>query len=498
MGSFSPNEMSSNASIAKALSESTVSFRDPAGRLFFIGERVIRIINRTAVPEFEACLASPALRRLFGSGKLVATQTLSWSQLAELCERDASLDFFVTQFDGVAVEHERIPFRSFPYEWPPEMLHAAGELTLDLAEGLLPEGLGLKDATPYNVLFRGPKPVHVDLLSFEQREASDPTWVPFAQFSRTVLLPLLANKYFGIRLNQALDSQRDGLEPKQVYRLCRTLQKFRPPFLTLVSFPSWLASRPNTEDGKLYQKRHLANPEKAQFILERLFKRLRRELAQVSPSSQEQSTWSDYMTSESTAVEGYLEAKQDFVAAAFTQLAPRKVLDIGCNTGHFSALAAQHGACVIAVDSDPVVVGRVWRRAAAEKLDILPLVVDLSRPSPGIGWRNRECSSFLERATGAFDLVLLLAVLHHLMVSERIPIAEVLALAAELTTEFLLIEYIPPDDPQFRRITRGRDKLFESLNQHVFEAACKRTFSVVDSRRLARTGRYLYLLKKEK
>jgi SAM-dependent methyltransferase len=482
--------------MAKMLSESAVSFRDPAGQLFVVGQRVIRFINRDSIGELEACLASSALRQLVASGQLVATEALSRSQVSELRGEAASLDAFSTEFDGLVVEHERIPFRSFPYEWPPEMLHAAGELTLDLAETLLPEGLGLKDATPYNVLFRGPKAVHVDLLSLEQREAGDPTWLPFAQFSRTVLLPLLANKHFGIKLNQALGSQRDGLEPEQVYRLCRPLQKLRPPFLTLAALPTWLTPRQNTEDGKLYQKRRLASPEKARFILERLFKRLRRELAQVAPSGKQQSAWSDYMSSESTAAEGYLAAKQDFVAGALTRLTPHAVLDVGCNTGHFSSLAAQHGARVIAIDADPAVVGRVWRRAAAENLDILPLVVDLCRPSPGTGWRNRECPSFLARAAGAFDLVLMLAVLHHLLVSERIPLAEVIALASELTSAFLIIEFVPRDDPMFRRITRGRDELFEAFDREAFEGACERAFAILQSQQLGQTSRRLYLMKK--
>src|SRR5262245_18699160 len=214
----------------------------------------MRSINRAAIADIEACFASPALRQFAASGRLVASAVLSPSQLGHLREEDASLDFLTAEFDGVAVEHERIPLGSFPYEWPPEMLHAAGELTRELAESLRPEGLGLKDAPPYNVLFRGPTPVHIDLLSFEKREPGDPIWLPFAQFSRTVLLPLLANKHFGIRLNQVLASQRDGLEPQQVYRLCRPWQKLHPPFLTMATLPTWLTPRQNTEDGKLYQK----------------------------------------------------------------------------------------------------------------------------------------------------------------------------------------------------------------------------------------------------
>lgn len=272
----------------RTLSESPVSFRDPAGRLFVVGERIIRLVNRSAIPELDACLASPAVRQLIASGRVIATKSISESQLAELCEYSPSLSSFSADFDGLAIEHQRIPFRSFPYEWPPEMLQAAGELTLDLAENLLPEGLGLKDATAYNILFRGSKPVHVDTLSFERREAGDPGWLPFAQFSHTVLLPLLASKHFGIRLNQVLLNQRDGFEPEQVYRLCGALQRVRPPFLTLVSLPTWLKPRRNAQENKLYQKRRLSNAEKAQFILERLFMRLRSLQQQLTPRKRSQ------------------------------------------------------------------------------------------------------------------------------------------------------------------------------------------------------------------
>ena len=124
-------------------------------------------------------------------------------------------------------EHERIAFQNFPYEWAPEMLYAAGSLTLDLAEEALAEGFGLKDATPSNVIFRGCQPVFVDLLSFEPRDPNDPVWLPYAQFVRTFLLPILASERLGLRLDQIFLTRRDGLEPEEVYRLCGFTQRLR-------------------------------------------------------------------------------------------------------------------------------------------------------------------------------------------------------------------------------------------------------------------------------
>jgi hypothetical protein len=150
---------------------------------------------------------------------------------------------------------------------------------------------------------------------------------------------------------------------------------------------------------------------------------------------------------------------------------------------------------VVAIDSDPAMVGEVWRKAAAEGLDILSLVVDLTDPTPATGWRNGECSAFLTRATGQFDAVFFLAVLHHLLVTGGIPLEEIIALAAELTTAFAVIEYVPPDDPMFRHLARGRDVQYASLTPAVFESCCRRYFEVARVKETG-TGRILYLLRK--
>jgi SAM-dependent methyltransferase len=176
--------------------------------------------------------------------------------------------------------------------------------------------------------------------------------------------------------------------------------------------------------------------------------------------------------------------------------APRQVLDVGCNTGHFSAIAARAGAGVVAIDYDPVVLGDVWRNARSEKLNILPLAVNLTRPTPGIGWRNQECGSFLERARGKFDAVLMLAVIHHMLVTERVPLSDIIHLAAELTTDILVIEFISPEDSMFQRLTRGREELHKDLTPALFEDFCKTHFDIVRTQHVEGSTRWLYLLRK--
>lgn len=441
----------------------------------------------------EEFLASPTAARLISQRCLIPTRKLSAGEVEELRKAPHLGRTLEGREAGAVYEHERVEFPSFPYEWPPEMLAAAGRLTLDIAQAALAEGYGLKDATPYNVLFRGSQPVFIDLLSFEKRNPGDPVWKAHAQFCRMFLLPLLASKHWGMRPADAFAKRRDGLDPVEVYQLCGPVRRFLPPFLTLVSLPTWLSRR--AASPSMYRERLLSNPDKARFILDSLFNRLRRALQRLEPPADKDTIWSNYAETHSYS-ETNFAAKEQFVTAALEEFHPGRVLDVGANTGHFSARAARAGARVVAIDYDLGCVGTLWRRAQKENLDLQPLAVDLSRPSAAKGWRNRECPSFLERAAGGFDLVLLLAVLHHLLVTERVPLEEVLDVVSELTTSLALIEYVGPEDPMFQTIARGRDRLHADLTLAAFESACRRRFQIIRSQPLEGAHRRLYLLRR--
>ena len=470
------------------------SFRDPGGRVLVHRGRLFRIVHPSGVEDARAFLESPAGHALLENGCVAATRALDETETAALLEDEP----VSAAAGGLAIaaifEHERIWFPSYPYEWPAEMLHAAAGLTLDLAVRLLPDAVGLKDGTPYNVLFRGPRPVFVDLLSFERRSPDDPVWLAYGQFVRTFVLPLLAWRKLRMPAGPILLARRDGLEPDEIYGWLGPLDRLLPPALTLVSVPKWLSRRADSPDA--YRARHIGDPEKARFILASLFRGLRRALGRLEPCAGP-STWSDYMQTKSHYTAERFVAKEEFVRDALAAASPGAVLDVGCNTGHFSEIAAGHGARVVAIDYDPVVAGQVWRRASAGGLDILPLVVNLARPTPATGWRNEEGASFLDRARGQFDLVLMLAVLHHMLVTERVPLEDILDVAAELTRRWLVIEYVDPSDPMFRRITRGRDALHAELTPERFEAACARRFEIVRAGSQGGPTRRMYLLAKK-
>lgn len=470
-----------------------VSFRDPAGSCHIHGDRVIRWVLAEHAAALDAFLATACARKFAASGRMVGTARVPTTNDLPHPAASPIAGMPPARENFIAYEHERIPFPSYPHEWPPEMLHAAGELTLDLAAEALAEGYLPKDATPANVLFRGCSPVFIDVLSFERRNPHDLVWKPYAQFVRTFLLPLLANRHWGLRLADIFTNHWDGLTPAEVYPLVPWLRRLTPPFLGLITLPVWLA--PKNHQPALYQPWQADDPEKVNFILASLLKRTRRALERLRPSAARPSPWSDYMATHSYS-ELAFQVKVEFVRQALQELKPKRVLDVGANTGFFSIQAAEARAQVVALDFDPACAGAIWRQARERKLDILPLVVDISRPSPALGWRNHECLSFLDRARGQFDGVLMLAVLHHLLVTKRVPLEAVLSLALELTRDWLLIECITPEDPMFKQLARGREHLHRDFTLPAFEAACRRQAEIVRSTRVEQTHRWLYLLRK--
>ncbi len=473
------------------------SFRDPGGAVLATTKQVFRAVNAPAMEHLEAFLSSRAGDQWISSGRVPSTRAVNAAECRRLLEDPRLAAAYDSARASVILEHERIPFPSFPYEWPPEMLHAAAELTLNFALDLLPEGLGLKDATPYNVLFRGPDPVFVDLLSVERRRPGDAIWLPYAQFVRTFLFPLLAHRHFRLQPDQALISRRDGLEPEEVYAWLRGLQKLRPPFLSLVSLPTWLGSG-RKDDAALYRHAPLRDPAKAEYIIHSLLAGLQKTLRKAAPRGSGRSAWAGYMQDDNNNyTPGQFEAKERFIRRVLSLYAPQSLLDVGCNTGHFSLIAARTGSRVVAIDYDPVVIGSLWRKAYAERLPVLPLVVNLARPTPGMGWLNSECPSFLDRAQGSFDAVFMLAVVHHMLVTERVPLSHIVEIAAELTTDLLVIEFVAPGDSMFQRLLRGREDLHRDLDAAAFENAFQQRFDIIEAQQLDNSFRSVYLMRRK-
>ncbi len=453
------------------------SFRDPGGRVFRSAGRIFRAVHSDASLTLDEFLKTDISAKLQRDGSLAAT----W--------QPASLPSDLENLQTRVVEHQPVSFPSYPAEWCPEMLVSVASLTLDLCEALLPLGWGLKDATPYNVLFEGPNPVFIDLLSFEQRDPKDPAWTPYGQFIRTFLLPLMANRDLGYSMRQIWLENRDGLDPERIYPWLPLLRRFSRPALGLVTLPAMMTKKAG--GSNVTPRSQAMPPDQATYVLNSLFRGLRADLRRLAPSHPPESHWSDYADTLTHYDSTQRAGKEAFVRKSLAAASPQWTLDMGANTGQFSEIAAEISK-VVAVDYDVASVARIYRRAQAKKLNILPLCLDACRPTPGTGWRNLEQPSFLSRCAGRFDMVMMLAVIHHMLVSERVSIDDIVGLAADLTTDHLIIEYVGPEDPMFKILLRGRDALHAGFSSAVFEEALRKRFVIVELHPVTGMDRILY------
>lgn len=460
------------------------SFRDPRGQLEVRPDGAWRWLTEEGYADLAATINAPSIQSLVSEGYILPTE------LDPLpVPKDINGQFVR------AARHPLVDFPTFPYEWTAGMLLEAGRLTLDIAERILDDNLQLKDASPYNILFNGPKPVFVDLLSIEPRDPRVFTWLPFAQFLRSFVLPLALHRFTGASLQELFLAHRDGITPELVWPRLGIAGKLKNPFLLHVTLPILLRPKKQIAGKPLYQC--LTDPDrvKARYIFRSLFRRLRKDLESAAPSRHSTSHWTGY-----SEIWNYSEQAHKVKMEVVKRFAVPDIkwaLDIGCNTGDFSVLVSLASGCsVVALDSDEASVETARGRAIEQNVRLSPIVSNLARPSPATGWRNNESPSLLDRLFGRFDLVLLLAVLHHLLIVERIPLDEILKLASNLTRRLVLVEYIPPDDSMFQTLCRGRDALFAYFTEDFFAGQVGKYFRILERTPLPQSTRVVYALEK--
>ena len=452
------------------------TFRDPAGSVELRPDGAYRFIQPAFEAELLEFLTSPLAARLVEEGRLVSSEVLDPGQHA------------VADLHGVVLRHPLIAFPSYPWEWSPALWLAAAELTLGLSRDLLAEGWILKDATPLNILFRGVEPVFVDVLSVARLNRAEPIWYAYGQFVRTFLLPLIANTHLGWPLRATI-ARRDGYEPEELYPLLPWTARLGQPVRSAVTLPS-LLGRMRKGQGTGPSTPRPRDPELVEHILRQTFARLLKQVRLATPAPRD-SRWTAYSGTATHYSDADHATKRAFVAEALQMARPRRVLDVGCNAGVYSELATDAGSEVIAIDTDQDTVDRLCTRLKGTGKRIHPLVMNLANPTPGAGWRNSESAGFLARCAGKFDGLLMLAVIHHLLLHDHVPLSEVAGMCRALTSGTLIMEWVPPTDVMFRELVRGRDEIFAGINEPAFRQAFAPFFLTVAERKLE-NGRILF------
>jgi hypothetical protein len=451
------------------------SFRDRTARVFYHGGHIFRGLTRTALQEWQALSASSFFRKFSETGALVATRQLD----------SAALPFRSDEPWAGVLEHERLPFVSYPYEWSFEMLRDAALLQLDLVLAALDEGIGLKDASAYNVQWKGARPVFVDIASFYKRAHGEP-WVGYRQFCQMFLYPLLLQAYRDVPFQPWMRGNIDGMDAEVCLNMLSARDYLRGGVLAHVYLQAKAQKAYNntTRDVR-------ADLNKAGFdtrIIKANAERLRALVAGLEWKPK-QSTWSDYVKC------GHYEAadaaqKRDFVRDVTASRHWNMAWDIGCNVGVFSRIAADRAKSVVAMDADHLAIDKLYRSLKSENAtNILPLVVNVTDPSPNLGWRNMERKRVDER--GRPDLVLALALIHHVVIGGNIPLAEFVQWLRDLGGD-LVIEFVTRQDPMVATLLRNKEDHYWDYTEENFERELSTRFRIVRRQPLGSGHRIMY------
>ena len=448
------------------------SFRDPSGFLFYREGAVYRQVNISYKENYDYLMDSGLYESLTNSSLLIS---------------HVESHIKAAQPNNVykIIKPELIPFISYPYEWSLSQLKEAALITLQIQKKSLGFGMTLKDGSAYNIQFRNGKPIFIDTLSFEKYREGQP-WVAYRQFCQHFLAPLALMANCDIRLGQLLRMNLDGIPLDLASSLLpfRTWLKF-----SLLSHIHLHAKSQNHFANKTVRKngRKMSRLSFLGLIdsLETAIKKLN-----WLPKGTE---WAEYYENTNYSPEA-LEHKKQIVAAFLKKINPACVWDLGANTGLFSRISSDNNIQTISFDLDPAAVEKNYRACCeAGETNILPLVLDLRNPSPGIGWANQERMSFLERSP--VNTVLALALVHHLGISQNLPLNRIAKFFADICNT-LVIEFVPKSDSQVQRLLATRKDIFPNYTQSAFEAEFDQYFLMTDSVRIKDSKRTLYLMQR--
>ncbi len=447
------------------------SFRDPCGFVFKRDDQFFRQINRPGMDDYRQLIDSGLYKHLTDAGLLIRHSEVHSEETSKI------------------IKPEKVEFISYPWEWSFNQLKDAALTTLNIQKIAISHKMTLKDSSAFNIQFAGARPFLIDTLSFSAYRAGSP-WVAYRQFCQHFLAPLSLMSLVDIRLQQLLRVHIDGLPLDLVSRLLPFSTWFRFGLLTHVHLharsQSYYADRRatgNASSGQMSLNAMLGIIDS----LESCVKSLK------MPTNKTE--WGDYYSDTNYSDPALLHKKElvsDFISRSKIR---GPAWDLGANTGFFSRLASSRGIDTIAFDIDPVAVDRNYLQCRQSKENcLLPLLIDLTNPSPALGWENCERQSLSER--GPAELIMALALIHHLAISNNLPLERIAAFFAR-HCRCLIIEFVPKSDSQVKRLLASREDIFPDYLQNGFESAFSNYFNILVSQPVKDSERILYLMEKK-
>ena len=449
------------------------SFRDPSGFLFHHDDILYRQVNSSYKEEFDHLIDSGLYDKLVEQNLLISHHEVENSII--------SSDTNIYKI----IQPKKLNFISYPYEWCFSEFKQAALTTLEIQKISLEYGMTLKDASAYNIQFINGKAIFIDTLSFEKYTEGQ-IWTPYKQFCQHFLAPLALMSHTDIRLNQLLRVYVDGIPLDLTSKLLGKGTRFSFSLLSHIHMHA--KSQKHYEDKPVTAKQKKLGKNSFVGLIESLNSGVKK--LNWKPEGTE---WAEYYSETNYSDVSFTEKKK-FIGDTLEKIKPTIVWDLGANTGIFSRISSEKGIDTISSDIDPAAVEKNFLNVTSKnESNILPLILDLTNPSPGLGWDNKERSSFLER--GPVDLVFALALIHHLAISNNLPFYKIVQFFKKICRN-LIIEFVPKNDSQVMKLLATRDDIFNEYTMEKFEDEFQKSFSIEEKIKLEDSERFLYIMKK--
>ncbi len=440
------------------------SFRDPSGFIFKENKNIYRKINPSYLGVYKLLKEKNVFNLLQKKGWLIYHKEITTDEY------------------NFVIEPEYIPFVSYPYEWSFEQLKDAALLTLKIQYELLKHNFVLKDASAFNIQFWGCKPIFIDTTSFEIYQDGQP-WAAYKQFCEHFLASLLLMKYTDVKISQLWLSNIDGIP----LPLASKLLPLSTYWGSLSAMHIHAHARSTKKNEKFTGTFFSASLSKNKLL--KLIEHVYDGIASLTVKTS--SHWSNYYQS-CTYSETTLIEKLNFLKNHISIQSEGFLIDIGCNEGYFSKSLSDKNIYTIAFDSDHDVINSMYVDLKKQQTNILPLIVDITNPTPSIGWKNVERQSFLARI-GNNNITLALALIHHLRIFNNIPLADIVHFLASISQQ-LIVEFVPKDDIQAQKLLKHKQDVYDDYTVDNFEALIREVFQIYDKKRLNQTKRIIYNL----
>jgi ribosomal protein L11 methylase PrmA len=450
------------------------SFRDPSGVVFNRDGRILRQVNDAYREQYDALLSSGLFEQLVAKSMLINHREVD--------------EAGVEGSPYKVIEPDIIDLISYPYEWSFSQLKDAALMTLRIHRHALDHDMVLKDASAYNIQFDHGRPVHIDTLSFDFYREDEP-WVAYGQFCRHFLAPLYLMNFVDLRLLQLMHVYIDGIPLDFASKLLGSKGGFGAK-----SHIHWHAKSvvKHGQAGQHAQSQP-AQIKLSKFKMTAMIDSLIKTVEKLELKG-EQTEWGDYTDRTSYSQIG-ADSKKRVVSRFIETVTPSITWDLGGNDGTYSRLALRGGDEFVAVfDIDPLAVERNYREVRETQENLLPLLVDLTNPSPAMGFAGKERPNLPDRQTP--DCILMLAVIHHLAISNNLPMEMIAAWLSDISAH-LIIEFVPKSDPQVQVLLATREDIFDTYHEQGFEAAFSQKFDIIEKCRLDASERVLYLMKRK-